>query len=81
MIFRLKEARKLKGLSLKEAAKGLNKTEKWLRKFEKGELGMDSEHLIIFAKFYGVSTDYLVPNPNRPKIELTNIHFHKSKHI
>ncbi len=81
MIYRLKEARKLRGLSLRKAAEGLNKSHEWLNKFEKGNIKMYSGQLIIFANFYGVTVDFLAPNPNRPKIELTNIHWHKNRNI
>ena len=75
-IFRLKQARVIKGLSLREAAKGLGISHESVSKFEKGKLKMDSERLIQFANFYGVTVDYLVPK-ERPKVELGEIVFFK----
>ena len=85
MVFRLKEARKMKGQSLREAAKGLTESgfklsHQGLNKYERGEVEIDSTKLIRFANYYGVTADYLVPNKNRPKVELTNIKFHKVRH-
>lgn len=77
---RLKEARLLKGLSLREAAKGLEISYRDLQVAEMGKktkIEFGSETLIKFARFYGVTIDYLMPNPDRPKIELTNIKFCK----
>ncbi|MFA7307640.1 MAG: helix-turn-helix transcriptional regulator [Hyphomicrobium sp.] len=75
--YKLKEARKMKGESLREASKGMGKSHEWLNKHENGKLKMDSELLIMFAKYYGVTVDYLMPNPNRPKIVLGEVEFHK----
>lgn len=77
MRFRIKEARIMKGLSLREAAHGLGKSHEWLRKFERGDYEMDSTKLIMFANLYGVTTDYLVDRPDRIKVELSNIRFCK----
>lgn len=77
MIYRLKEARKLNGMTLREAAKGLGMTFQYLDKMEKKGCKMDSTKLIKFANFYKVSIDYLNPNRERPKIELTNIRYLK----
>lgn len=85
IIYRLKEARKLNGLTLREASKKLREerdfhiSHEGLRKYEKGEVKMDSTKLIMFANFYKVPVDYLMPNPNRPKVKLGKIHFHKIK--
>lgn len=74
-IYRLKQARKMAGLTLREAAKGLGMTFQHLDKIEKEGCRMDSAKLIKFANFYKVSIDYLMPSPHRPEIELTNIKF------
>ena len=81
MIYKLKQARKMKGESLREAAKGLKLSHEGLRKYENGLIKMGSKELIKFAKYYGVTVDYLVPSDNKPKIELTNVQFHKLKHF
>ena len=75
--YRLLEARKMAGLTLREAAKGLEMTFQYLGKIEKEGCAMDSTKLIKFANFYKVSVDYLMPNPHRPKIELTDVKFFK----
>ena len=77
IIYRLREARKMKGLSLRKASELFGKSHEWLNKYEKGLLPMSSEKLIMFANVYGVSPDYLMPNENRPKIELTDVRFFK----
>lgn len=73
--YRLKEARKLKGMSLQEAATQLGFSRQYLNKIELNGCALDSEQLIKFANIYGVKIDYLIPNPNRPKVELTDIKF------
>lgn len=74
MIYRLKQARKLSGLTLIEAAKGLGFSYQYLHKIEEKGVKADSEMLIKFAKFYNVTIDYLNPI-NKPKVELTDIKF------
>jgi DNA-binding XRE family transcriptional regulator len=81
IIFRLKQARTMSGMTLREAAKGLGMTFQYLDKIEKTGCKMNSEKLIKFANFYNVTVDYLIPNKNRPPVELTNIKvFCKSKY-
>ncbi len=77
MVYRLREARKMAGLSLRKAAKGLGMTHQYLGRIELKGCPMDSTRLIFFANFYKVSVDYLIPNENRPIIELTNVKFFK----
>ena len=77
MIYRLKNARKMKGLSLREAAKGLGMSHEALRKFEIGKLKIDSNKLIMFAKFYNVKPDYLIHSDNKPEVILGELHFHR----
>lgn len=75
MIYRLKQARKMKGQSLREAAKGLGMSHEGLNKFERGKLKINSKKLIEFSKYYDVSVDYLSAQPSRSKIELSNVQF------
>lgn len=75
MKYRLKEARKLKGLTLRGAAKLLNLSHNSVNKFERGELKLDNDRILQFAKAYGVTLDYILGT--RPKVELGEIKFHK----
>ena len=77
IVYRLRNARKMKGLSLRKAAKELDMSHEALRKFELGKLKIDSNRLVQFAKFYDVKIDYPIPNNNRPKIEFREIHICK----
>ena len=77
IIYRLKEARKLNGLTLREAASALEISFQYLDKIEKKGCYMDSEKLIKYANFYNVKIDYLIPNNNRPKVEFGKIKFFK----
>lgn len=81
MELRLKQARILKGETLRDSAKNLGMSFQMLHKYEKGLVKIDSEKLNAFANYYGVSIDYLIPNLERPKVELKNIQFHKVKNI
>lgn len=81
IIYRLEQARKMKGLSLRQAAEqitatGFKLSHEALRKYETGKIKMDSNKLIAFANFYDVTIDYLVPKPARP-IVFTKMQFHK----
>ncbi len=79
VVYRLKQARKMAGLTLRDAAEGLGMTFQRLNKIENDGCKMDSEKLIKFANFYKVPVDFLIPNPDRPKIELTDVRFFKLK--
>lgn len=79
MVYRFKQARKMKGESLRQAANGLGLSHEGLNKYEQGKIKVDSTILIKFAEYYGVPIDYLIPNQNRPKIILTNIKFFMAK--
>lgn len=76
MEYRLKEARIMKGLTLREAAKLLNLSHESVSKFEKGKLKLDNDRILQFAKAYGVTLDYIVGT--RPKVEfIGETVFHK----
>ena len=83
-IYRLKQARQMAGLTLREAVKqmyeqqGVDISFQYLDKIEKEGCAMDSTKLIKFANFYKVSVDYLMPT-GRPEIVLTDIKFCKIK--
>ena len=77
LIYRLKQARKMKGESLRESSKGLGMSHNGLNKYERGEIKIDSEMLCKFAKYYNVSIDYLFPRQDRVEIKLENVEMHK----
>lgn len=58
---RLKQARTLSGLSLREAADKMGLSHNSISKFERGELKIDSARLRQFATAYGVTMDYMIP--------------------
>lgn len=76
MVYRLKQARIMSGLSLRDAAKKLGMSHEGLRKYEKGLIKMGSEKLIRFANFYKVTLDYLIPK-KRPEIKFGEFHICK----
>jgi transcriptional regulator with XRE-family HTH domain len=55
---RLKSARKLKGLSLREASTLVGVSHEQISKYEKGIDNVSSEMLCKMAKAYGVNVDY-----------------------
>ena len=68
---RLKPLRKAKGITQKQMAELLGCTEQHYQKIEYGKVNIPSTHLIFFADFFGVTTDYLLGRDNRstPKEE------------
>lgn len=80
----LKRLRKIAGLSLRDAAKGLTEqslhlslSHEALRRYENGEIGMNSERLIQFANFYKTSVDNILRKENGIKIEFGEIRWFK----
>jgi transcriptional regulator with XRE-family HTH domain len=76
---RIKNARKLKGESIRESAKGLDfKNHQDLARIEKGEKKIDAELLSKLSNYFNVTLDFLMTE--KKKIELTDIHWnYKSK--
>ena len=72
---RIKSARKMACLSLREAALKVGITAQAIHKYELGKTKTDVAILIKFSNAYGVPVDYflrkLLP------IEMEQIHFHK----
>ncbi|WP_196593481.1 helix-turn-helix domain-containing protein [Pectinatus sottacetonis] len=60
--YRLKEVRKKMGLTQKEAAKRLNIGYTKYNHYETGRNEPDMDTIILLAKFYKVSIDYLMGN-------------------
>jgi Zn-dependent peptidase ImmA (M78 family)/DNA-binding XRE family transcriptional regulator len=77
---RIKSARLLAGLSLRELAKSLNGiiSHNAISKYEKGEMMPDSKVLIALSKALDVKTDYFL----RPQtVEISNIEFRKKSSL
>ncbi len=56
---RIKESRKLKGLTQKEVANILKMTQQQYSRFETGVFELDYDNLIKISKLFEVSLDYL----------------------
>jgi len=72
----LKLLRERKGLTKKEAAKEIGITERAYIAYEYGERDVSTETLIKIAKYYGVTTDYLLDiEPSEPPnpLDLLNL--------
>lgn len=57
---RLKELREEKGLSARELARALNVSDRAIQRWEKEERIPNADAVVIIAKFFDVSTDYLL---------------------
>jgi len=57
---RIKELRLEIGLTQKQLAEKVGTTQMQISKYEKEALDLNTEMLMRFAKFFGVSTDYLL---------------------
>ena len=57
---RLKELRTEQGRTQQEIADVLNTERGYYNKYEKGKHPLPIEHLIKLAKFYNVTTDYIL---------------------
>lgn len=62
---RIRELRKLHKLSLRELGGKLNISFSQLGKIERGDSLASSEQILLFADFFGVSTDYLLGLPSK----------------
>lgn len=65
---RLKYLRTKKGLSQQNMADFLGISRQGYGKYEKGESETDNKTLVKLAKFFGVTTDYLVGYSNDPNL-------------
>ncbi|ACM61504.1 helix-turn-helix protein [Caldicellulosiruptor bescii] len=66
----LKDLRMQKKMSRQELAKMLELSESAIAKYEEGQRSPDLNTLIKIAKFFDVSTDYLLGLTNIPKPEM-----------
>ena len=69
-IDRIRELREDNDLKQSEIAKLLNTTQQVYSRYEKGENELPIRHLISLAKFYNVSTDYILGLSDNPKTGL-----------
>ena len=60
MLFRLKELRKVRGISQLKLAVDLNMNQNSISRYENMEREADYETLIRFADYFDVSLDYLL---------------------
>jgi transcriptional regulator with XRE-family HTH domain len=74
---RLKQRRKMAGLSLREAAPLLGISAMAPSKWERGQVALTSEHLIRAGRAYGCKASDLMYV--KPKVELTMAHWHKEE--
>lgn len=57
---KLKELRIEQGISQQTLAAKLNTTQRKISKLERGDVAPSLEFLVAFAKYFNVSTDYLL---------------------
>lgn len=65
---RLKDLREDKDLTQEQLAKSLNMKREQYRRYENGINEIKASHLIMFAQYYKVSTDYILGLTNNPEI-------------
>lgn len=70
--YRLKELRKEKKLTQAKVAKSLGTTQQSYARWENGKVTPTSEKLAQIAKFYGVTTDYLLGEQSE-EVDLSNV--------
>ncbi|EGD45772.1 helix-turn-helix domain protein [Ruminiclostridium papyrosolvens DSM 2782] len=57
---RVKSLRNVKGQSQKDVAKALGKSREAISKYERGTRNLDPDAIILFAKYFNVSSDYML---------------------
>lgn len=57
---RVKSLRNVKGQSQKEVARALGKSREAISKYERGTRNLDPDAIILFAKYFNVSSDYIL---------------------
>ena len=65
---RLKEVRKMKGISQLKLAMDLNMNQNSISRYENGEREADYATLIAIADYFHVSVDYLLGRTDDPKM-------------
>ena len=70
MHFRLRDLREDRDMNQTQVAKFLGMSQTGYSKYETGENDVPTRVLIMLARFYGVSIDYLLGETNNPKRNL-----------
>ena len=70
--YRLKELRKQRNLTQKQVATSLSVTQQSYARWENGKVMPNPDKLSDLAKFYGVTTDYLLEG-QKDDIDLSNV--------
>lgn len=70
--YRLKELRKEKKMTQAKVAQSLGTTQQSYARWENGKVTPTSEKLAQIAKFYGVTTDYLLGDQSE-EVDLSNV--------
>ena len=65
-MYRIRDLREDHDLSQKEVAAYLHITQQCYSKIETGRMDITGERLLLLAKLYGVTTDYLLGRTNNP---------------
>lgn len=71
--YRLKELRKERKLTQVKVAEALGITQQSYARWENGKVTPTSEKLTQIAKFYGVTTDYLLGEQTTNEVDLSNV--------
>lgn len=66
---RLKEIRKIKGISQLKLAMDLNTNQNTISRYETGEREPGIAELIKIADYFNISIDYLLERTNNPKMQ------------
>lgn len=77
---RIKELRKLKLLTQEDFAKQLNLSQGMVSGWETGRYEIASSYLEILAKFFGVSSDYILGIDSTPTKQQVNAPLTRPKH-
>lgn len=77
----IKQLRVVRGLSQVELAKILHVTKQTVSNWENGNIVPSVEMLMKIAKYFSVSTDYLLGLDNRQYIEVTGLTDRQIAHI
>ena len=79
-MYRIRELREANDLGQKEIAKVIQTTQQQYSKIETGKADISAEKVILLAKFYNVSVDYILGISDDPRaLFQDNINYQKDK--